>query len=336
MRILRSLHDIKVRFKRPAVTIGNFDGVHLGHQALFKKVVELAAPRAGDTIAITFEPHPLKVLRPDAPPKLICTFEHKAELIKRAGIKWLLCLKFDEELARTPARRFVEQVFVEAIGVEDLVIGYDYAFGKGREGDKDFLKKMGQIYGFSVHVMDPVTVDGEIVSSTLIRRLVAQGEMRRVKRLLGRYYQIRGEVQMGKRRGGRVVGFPTANLLILEDDLCPKTGVYCVQVIFDSKCYGGVMNIGYNPTFGDTGLSAEVHIFDFDGDLYGRPIKVNIIQRIRDERKFSGPEELREQIRHDVEKAKDILSREAGLGQACREEQFLEAKRQGLSFSPAS
>ena len=319
MRILRSLDEIKWRFKRPALTIGNFDGVHLGHQALFKKVVELASSRGGDSIAITFEPHPLKVLRPNDPPKLICTFEHKAELIKKAGIKWLLCLRFDKELAATPARTFVEQVFVKKIGVEDLVIGYDYAFGKGREGDKTFLKKMGKIYGFNVHILDPVVVDGEIVSSTLIRKLVAEGEMRRVRRLLGRYYQIRGEVQVGKRRGGTVVGFPTANLTILEEDLCPKTGVYCVQVIFDSQCHGGVMNIGYNPTFGDTGLSAEVHIFDFEGNIYGKFIKVNLIERIRGEKKFNGPQELREQITRDVERARLILANETGLEEACME-----------------
>ena len=319
MRILRSLDEIKWRFKRPAVTIGNFDGVHLGHQALFKKVVELASRRGGDSIAITFEPHPLKVLRPNDPPKLICTFEHKAELIKKAGIKWLLCLRFDMALAATPAQKFVEEVFVRRIGVEDLVIGYDYAFGKGREGDKEFLKKMGAIYGFNVHVLDPVVVDGEIVSSTLIRRLVAQGEMRRVRRLLGRYYQIRGEVQVGKRRGGRVVGFPTANLALLEEDLCPRKGVYCVQVIFDSQCYGGVMNIGFNPTFGDTGLSAEVHIFDFEGDIYGKFIKVNLIERIRGEKKFSSPMELRAAIMKDVEKARLILAKEPNLMEACRE-----------------
>ena len=323
MHVLRSLHQIKAAFKRVVVTIGNFDGVHVGHQALFRKVVDLAAIKGGDTVAITFEPHPMKILRPNAPLRLICTLEQKIELIKKAGIQWLLVLEFNQKLARTPAGRFVEQVFVEAIGVEDLVIGYDYAFGKGREGDRNFLKKMGEIHGFSVHVMDPVVVDGEVVSSTLIRRLVAQGEMRRVKRCLGRYYQIQGEVRMGKGRGRSVTGFPTANLSILEDALCPKTGVYCVQVIFDEKCWGGVMNIGYNPTFGDTGLGAEIHIFDFYGDLYGRPIKVNIIEWIRGEEKFTGPDELREQIGRDVEIAKGILIREMELTGACMDEQSL-------------
>ncbi|OCC16465.1 Riboflavin kinase [Dissulfuribacter thermophilus] len=321
MQILRSLEEIKRPFFRPAVTIGNFDGVHLGHQALFKKVVDLASKRDGDTIAITFEPHPLKVLRPKSSLKLISTFEHKAELIKKAGIEWLLCLRFDKELASTPAREFVERVFVRKIGVEDLVVGYDYAFGKGREGDREFLKTMGDIFGFKVHVVDPVMIDGVIVSSTKVRELVSNGEMRRVYKLLGRYYQIRGVVRVGKRRGGSVVGFPTANLVLEEDDLCPKVGVYCVQVILDSQCFGGVMNIGYNPTFGDTGLSAEVHIFDFDKDIYGKAIKVNIIQRIRDEKKFSGPLELREQICKDVETAKLILAKEQNLTRACLDEQ---------------
>jgi len=312
MYIFRSIDEIKVNFFRPALTIGNFDGVHLGHQALFQKVVEIAGPRAGDTIALTFEPHPLKVLRPDSPPKLICTFDHKVELIKKAGIEYVLCLKFDHKLASTPAKDFVKRVLVEAIGVEDLVVGYDYAFGKGRQGNREFLKAAGEKFGFKVHVMDPVTIDGIIVSSSKVRELVQTGRMRMVQRLLGRFYQIRGVVQEGKRRGGPVVGYPTANLIINKDDLCPMVGVYCVQVLIGKSRYGGVMNIGYNPTFEETGLlGAEVHIFEFHQDIYGRHIKVDLIERIRGEKKFSGPEALRKQISKDIEKAHKILSREA-------------------------
>ncbi len=317
MKIYHGLKELPRPFRRPAITIGNFDGVHLGHQALFKRVVELGRKRNGDKVAVTFRPHPLKVLRPDNPPKLISTFEQKTELIADAGIEYLVALPFTRELANTSAEDFVEHILVGALGVEDLVVGYDYACGKGRKGDIPFLQKMGRQFGFQVHVIQPVIIDGMVVSSTNVRQLVAQGEMRKVKALLGRYYQIRGIVQEGKRRGGPVVGFPTANLAINPEDLCPKPGVYAVQVIHDSHCYGGVVNIGYNPTFGDQDLGAEVHIFDFNKDIYGHPIKVNMVQRIRDERKFPGPRELARQIAKDVEKGRQILASEAGLKESC-------------------
>ncbi len=319
MKVYRTLDEIDAPLRRPALTIGNFDGVHLGHQALFKKVVELARPRGGDAVAVTFEPHPLKVLRPDNPPKLISTLEQKIELIEKAGMDHLLCLPFTKELANTSADDFVYQVFYKTLGIEDLVIGYDYALGRGRQGDCEFLRKKGRELGFNVHVVQPVVVDGMVVSSTKVRELVAAGEMRKVAKLLNRYYQIRGIVQKGKRRGGPLVGFPTANLNINKEDLCPKPGVYVVQVIHDSQCYGGVLNIGRNPTFGDDELRAETHIFDFDKDIYGHPIKVNLIQRLRDEKKFSGPKELAAQISKDIEQARLILAKESGLTKACTE-----------------
>jgi len=317
MKIYFGIEKLKKRLDSPALTIGNFDGVHLGHQALFRKVVQLASKRDSQSVALTFDPHPLKVLRPDNPPKLISTFEQKIEQIELAGIDILVCLPFTRELAATTATDFVEKILVETLGIRDLVIGYDYALGKGREGNIDFLKKKGEELGFRTHVVPAVVVDGMTVSSTNVRKLVAQGEMRRVAKLLGRYYQIRGIVQKGMRRGGPVVGFPTANLNINSEDLCPKPGVYVVQAVYDRHCYGGVVNIGVNPTFGDQELRAEVHIFDFSRDIYGHPLKVNLIQRIRDEKRFPGPDELRAQISKDVEQAKVILAREEGLDSAC-------------------
>ncbi len=308
MKIYTALEEIERPFNRPALTIGNFDGVHLGHQALFKKVVELANQKAGDKVALTFHPHPMKVLRPENPPKLICTLEQKIELIMAAGIEHLICLPFTREFAKTSATEFVEDILCGKIGVEDLVVGYDYACGRGREGNIEFLKNMGRKLGFNVHVISPVRIDGVIVSSTAIREFVKKGDMKMVRKMLGRFYQIRGVVRKGKRRGGPVVGFPTANLSINPEDLCPKPGVYAVQVIHGEKLYNGVVNIGFNPTFGDGRLGAEVHIFNFDKDIYGHEIKVNVVERIRDEKRFSGPRELAEQIRKDIEKAKEILS----------------------------
>lgn len=308
MKVYKGLYEIKKPFYRSALAIGNFDGVHLGHQALFRRVVELAGSRNGDTVALTFEPHPMKVLRPQNPPKLISTMDHKVELIAEAGIGYLICLPFTKELAGTSAHDFVYKILHQTIGMEDLVVGYDYAFGKGRQGNISLLQTMGPKLGFNVHVISPVTVEGMVVSSTNVREQVTLGEMKKVRLLLGRYYRIHGIVQEGIHRGGPVVGFPTANLRIDKEDLCPKPGVYVVRVIHQDRCYRGVMNIGYNPTFGGQDLGAEIHIFDFDKDIYGHSIELDLIQRLRDEKKFAGAEELAGQITKDVEAARLILA----------------------------
>ncbi|MBA3003201.1 MAG: bifunctional riboflavin kinase/FAD synthetase [Desulfurivibrio sp.] len=308
MEIYTKLSDIPAPFPRATVTIGNFDGVHLGHQILFSEVVSRAYRNKGTSVAVTFEPHPLKVVRPDIGLKLISTAEQKKELIALANIDALIILPFTREFANTPAEDFVDQVLCKTIGVQDLVVGYDYAFGKSRQGDIPFLKEQGKAKGFTVSVVEPYYVDGMLASSTKIRELVGLGKMVDVKKLLGRYYQIRGEVKLGKQRGGPLLGFPTANLAIADEDLCPRLGVYVTQVIYDGKCYGGVLNIGYNPTFDGKKLSAETHIFDFNQDIYGKPIKINLLRFLRGEMKFSGPEELAGQIALDVTAAKEVLA----------------------------
>jgi riboflavin kinase/FMN adenylyltransferase len=307
MKLYTNLADIKEPFHGACVTIGNFDGVHLGHQILFSEVVYRANALKGTSVVVTFDPHPLKVLRPESI-RLISTTEQKIELIEKAGIDVLVVIPFDREFAATSAEAFVEEILLGTIGVQELVVGYDYAFGRGRQGNIEFLKAKGLAHGFPVTVVEAHYENGMLVSSTRIRELVAEGKMDEVRLLLGRYYQIRGEVQRGKQRGGRVVGFPTANLRISEEDLCPRRGVYVTQVIYDGRCYGGVANIGYNPTFGENRLVAETHIFDFHDDIYGRPIKINLLCHLRGEKKFSGPEELADQIRRDIRVARDVLA----------------------------
>lgn len=307
MKIYTDLSDISHPFPKPFVTVGNFDGVHLGHQILFSEVVNKAYINQGTSVAITFAPHPLQVIRPGIGIKLISTCEQKRELIAMANIDVLVIIPFTKEFAHMPAADFVDTVLRGIIGVEELVVGYDYAFGKGRQGDIPFLRAQGEEKGFKVSVVEPFYVNEMLVSSSMIRKLVSEGRMRDVKKLLGRPYQIRGEVQVGHRRGGKLLGFPTANLHIAEDDLCPRHGVYVSQVIYDGKCYGGVLNIGRNPTFEDNKVSAETHIFDFNQDIYGKPIKINLLQYLRDETKFSGPEELIRQITQDIEEAHQIL-----------------------------
>ena len=308
MKIYNNLKDITAPFADSFVTIGNFDGVHLGHHMLFSEVVSRAYQKQGTSVVITFDPHPLQVIRPDIGIKLISTYEQKVELISLAGIDVLVVIPFTRDFAATSAETFVDEVLIKTIRVRELVVGYDYAFGKGRQGNIEFLKEQGRLKGFPVTVVEPYYVDDMLVSSSKIRELVSEGRMMDVKRLLGRNYQIRGTVQEGKKRGGPVVGFKTANLNLSEEDLCPRHGVYVTQVVYDGKCYGGVLNIGYNPTFGENKLSAETHIFDFNQDIYGRKIKINLLKYLRGEKKFSGPEELAEQIHHDIRQAKEILA----------------------------
>lgn len=308
MNIYRSIQEIPAPLTRPFVTLGNFDGVHLGHQILFSEVVHKAHQNKGTSIAITFDPHPLKIVRPEPGIKLISTFEQKVELIEMHCIDVLVVLPFTREFAATPAESFIDQIR-ESIGIVELVVGYDYAMGRGRQGDIAFLKEQGRQKGFAVSVVEPFYVEGIIASSTKVRQLVAEGRMDEVRKLLGRHYQMRGEVKMGKQRGGPIVGFPTANLYLSEEDLCPRHGVYVVQVIYNGRCYGGVLNIGFNPTFGGNHLSAETHIFDFNEEIYGKPIKINLLQHLREERRFSGPEELSAQILRDVEQAKEVLAK---------------------------
>jgi riboflavin kinase/FMN adenylyltransferase len=306
MKIFRDLNHIAIPFDRPCVTIGNFDGVHLGHQKIFSEVVLRAAGNHGTSTVVTFDPHPLRVLRPGGI-KLISTIDQKIEQIEKAGIDNLVIIPFHREFAATSAERFVQEILVDTIGMTELVVGYDYAFGKGRSGDTEFLKEQGRRKGFPVNIVEAYYENEMLVSSTRIRELVHRGRMMDARKLLGRPYQIRGEVQVGKKRGGKEIGFPTANLQVNEEDLVPRIGVYVAQVICEGKCYGGVLNVGYNPTFGEERLVAETHIFDFNKDIYGKPIKLNLLKFLRDERKYPGISELAEQISNDVIEAKKVL-----------------------------
>lgn len=310
MQVFRGLNRIDRKFKNPVVTIGNFDGVHLGHQLLFKRVKEEAHLIEGESIVITFDPHPVRVLRPNAGLKLISRCSKKLELIDKAGIDVVICLRFTLDFAKTTADEFVNEILCGKIGITKIMVGYDYSFGRDRQGNIDFLKEKGKHCGYSVSVLEPFYIDDNIVSSTRIRELISVGDMVSVRKLLGRPYQMSGKVLVGKKRGGRVLGFPTANIALSDDELWPKLGVYATQVIYDDQIHNGVMNIGYNPTFDDRAVSAEVHIFDFSEDIYGQDIEVNMIERLRDEKKFSGPEELVSQIKKDIEKAKEVLLRE--------------------------
>lgn len=296
------------------VTIGNFDGVHVGHQRLITRVRDRAARQGRPSVVITFEPHPLRFFTGKKTPPFITMQEQKAELISRLGIDYLLCLEFNAVLASMPPKDFVRQILVEGLHTRELVIGYDYAFGKGRGGNYALLSNLGKEWGFSVEQLDPVLVDQAIVSSTRIRDMVEDGDVWNARQLLGRFYRVSGTVVHGQNRGGRLLGFPTANLNLV-DELFPKTGVYCCWAELDGVRHQAVANIGYNPTFGNDVLTVEVHIMDLQADLYDKILQVHFVQRLRGERKFFGLDELKAQISKDIILARTILALpEASLG----------------------
>jgi riboflavin kinase/FMN adenylyltransferase len=310
MEIIQDIETIKEPFPSAVITIGNFDGVHIGHQALFHEVLERADALGGTAIAMTFEPHPIRVITRNGHPPLITLYEQKRELIEKAGIDVLICIPFTMDFAALSARIFVEDILVRRIGMKAIVVGQDYTFGNRREGNVKLLKRYAEELDFEVIVADWIqssTVDNDRISSTAIRELVMDGQMEKAGKMLGRDYQIRGTVAHGRDRGGKLLGIPTANIN-LQDELCPKVGVYAVIVQYDGQRYSGVANIGYSPTFDDHVFTVEVHILDFKKDLYNQAIMVNFVQRLRDEKKFSGIAELVEQIKQDIADAREILA----------------------------
>ena len=307
MIVAKSIQELEGAIHGSAVTIGNFDGVHRGHQKLIALTCAKALEQGLTSVVVTFDPHPLRVLMgPNTPPFITLT-EQKLELIAELGPEVTLLLPFDRAMAALTPEQFVRQYLVEGLSVRELVIGYDYHLGKGRSGNYETLAGLGRDMGFNVQRLDPVTLGGAVVSSTRIRDLVSAGQVWEARPLLGRFYQVRGDVVHGQARGGKLLGFPTANLA-LADELTPKPGVYAVWVQVGDQCRAAVANVGHNPTFGNLSLSVEAHIMDFSGDLYGRRIRIHFVQRIRDERKFSGIDELKARIGVDVELARRILA----------------------------
>ena len=311
MKIFDHLDKIHEPFKNAVITIGNFDGVHIGHQALFHEVIETAETVDGTSIAMTFEPHPIRVLKQNGQPPLITLYEQKTELIERTGIDVLICVPFTRAFASLSADQFIRELLVKKIGMKAIVVGEDYSFGKNREGSIDLLKSYGPDYGFEVILAGWIKMSKgftDRISSTKIRELVIDGHMTEVEKMLGRHYQIRGRVVIGRDRGGKLLGIPTANIN-LHDELCPKTGIYAVTVECRGNQHNGVANIGYSPTFEDHEFTVEVHILDFNDNIYGEKIRVNFIKRLRDEIKFSNISALIDQIKKDIAAAREFFSK---------------------------
>jgi riboflavin kinase/FMN adenylyltransferase len=305
MRIVRGLKNYNERLPNPVMTLGNFDGVHLGHQAIFKKVIERAREIRGTSVVFTFEPHPLKVLAPERSPMMLNTFHGKMKLFAAAGIDVVICANFTRTFAEQHPEDFARDVLHAQIGVSEVYVGYDYAFGKGREGSIESLKEMGRTFGFGVGVVEAVQVNNHVVSSSVIRDLIANGNVEEAATLLGRKYAIEGEVVHGSHRG-QTLGFPTANLKIVNE-LIPAHGVYAVLAEIDHKTLKGVASIGIRPTFDAGPVSVEVYLFEFHEGLYGKDMEISFVRRLRGEEKFPNADALVEQIRQDVRDAQAAL-----------------------------
>lgn len=299
MKIYHSLEDFS-RLSFGVVTSGTFDGVHLGHQKILQRVRDIASKHGGESVVITFWPHPRLILRPEEPAlKLLNTFEEKAELLRKHGVQHLLRIPFTKEFSQISSMEFITQILVETMGTKKLVIGYDHRFGKNREGSFEQLKLNGPTYGFEVEEIPRQDVDHVGVSSTKIRKALESGDIDTANHFLGRPYQLSGRIIKGDKLG-RVLGFPTANIdLDSHDKLVPAEGIYAVTVLHGHATYGGMLYIGNRPTVDGSRRSIEVNIFDFEKDIYGETIQVSFHQLLRSDSKFEDLESLKRQLEHD-------------------------------------
>jgi riboflavin kinase/FMN adenylyltransferase len=291
----------------PAVAVGNFDGVHRGHQVLVSATVSAARASGGAAVVLTFDPHPLRVLRPEQAPKALMTLEQKAELLAELGVDQMVTLPFTRELSRQDPEQFARHVLQEALGARLVVVGRDFRFGRDRAGDLADLERLGAALGFRVLGLEPVWHEGAPISTTRIREALARGVVKEARDLLGRRFAVEGTVVHGQGRG-KGLGIPTANLQPLNETL-PRPGVYACWC---RRTEGGgspaVVNLGQRPTFGGEEMTLEAHLLDFAGDLYGSRLRLEFAGRLREERQFANPESLLAQVRLDIQEARQVLA----------------------------
>ncbi|HLW69854.1 MAG TPA: bifunctional riboflavin kinase/FAD synthetase [Candidatus Binataceae bacterium] len=305
MRIIRNLDDLG-RPPAPVVALGNFDGVHIGHRAILKTAIEHARQLGGAAFALTFDPLPAKVLAPKRAPRLILTPEDKAELLRSSGLDGVIVLEFTLALSRLDPHEFAQRYLRERIGVRAIVVGHNVSFGHNRAGNATVMEALGRELSFETIVVGPIALGDAEVSSTGVREAISAGELRRAAAMLGRYHFLSGPVVHGRERG-RTIGFPTANVQPRTECL-PPDGVYATRIVLADGAYPSITNIGMRPTFAEPERSFEAHIFDFDRDLYGQEVKLELIERIRPEKKFASGQELATQIAADLQRAKEILA----------------------------
>jgi riboflavin kinase/FMN adenylyltransferase len=306
MELIRYSYNLKSHHRGCVATIGNYDGVHLGHQAVLRQLKRHAEVLDLPALVITFEPHPQEFFKSGDAPTRITSFREKLEILKQQDVDRVLCLRFQESIADLSAEQFIEQILSDDLGVKRLIIGDDFKFGKGREGNFEMLQEFGEKLGFEVIPTETHMLDGDRVSSSIIRKKLTQSHFEEAQLLLGRYFSISGRVAHGAKRG-RELGFPTANI-DLSKRYVPIRGVFAVSIKgADDSTHLGVANLGTRPVFEETKLLLEAHLFDFNKDIYGKHISVEFFKRLRDEKKFTSIDELVEQIAIDIQAARDFF-----------------------------
>ncbi len=293
--------------RRAVISVGNFDGLHLGHQKILHEVIARARAQQAIAGVVTFNPHPLKVLRPGSAPLLVETLEQRIAGFSAMGLEAALVLHFDRALAERTPEQFVTSVLVEGLRTAEVLVGRNFRFGYRNQGDVETLRELGRRFGFSVEIIEPVIVDGEFVSSSAVRTAIGEGRVAQAAHLLGRPFSLTGEIVRGAGRGSTVL-FPTLNLAP-EQELLPKVGVYATETLLDGRLYRSATNVGFRPTFDGTLLGIETHLFDFSREVTQGRMELRFWERLRDEKKFSGPAELRAQIAADLHEVRDYFRR---------------------------
>jgi riboflavin kinase/FMN adenylyltransferase len=310
MRIIKDLAEIK-RDQNSVITLGTFDGLHIGHQQIVDTVVQKASQSAGRSFLITFDPHPRKVIPGRNDVKILSTLDEKVVVLEQLGMENLFVINFTTEFSKQSPEDFVQKYLVQGIGLREVVIGYDHHFGKSRDGNFELLQKLGSKFDFSVTLIPEYSVEGVTVSSTKIRNALLAGDVSKAGKMLGRNYSFKGTIVHGDGRG-RQLGFPTANLEVdNEDKLIPAKGIYAAECVVENEKHFGLLSLGSRPTFHEDGkIIPEFYIFDFDKDIYEEVMQVNMIEKIRDEEKFNSVDELISRMKKDEEIGRKILSKQ--------------------------
>ena len=309
MKIIKDLKEIE-RDEKTVITLGTFDGLHLGHQRIVDLLLRKSKESGRRNFLITFDPHPRKIIPGRNDVKLLSTLEEKESILEKLGLENLFIVKFTSEFSKQTPEQFVEKYLIDGIGLKEIVIGYDHHFGKGRDGNFKLLQKMGDKYNFTVDVVPEFMIEGETISSTKIRNALLNGDVVKANKMLGRFYSFKGKIVKGDDRG-KELGFPTANLSIEnEDKLIPAKGIYASECIIDGEKYYGLLSLGSRPTFYTDGeIIPEFYIFDFNKNIYGKSLEVCLVEKIRDEEKFNSVDELIAQMKNDEKKGKEILKK---------------------------
>ena len=284
--------------KESVVTIGNFDGIHKGHQVLIEKATEYAKKNNVISTVFTFNNHPVNYFKPNSI-KNIITNNDKIKILKTMGVDYIINIPFDEYMTKISGYDFVKDILIDKLGAKKIIVGHDFTFARNKEGNIDLLKELSKKNGFLLEIVNPVKIDDIRISSSYIRKLILDGKVEDARKYLGRNYKLSGEVIHSKKLG-RTIGFPTANISIDENIIIPKVGIYATKVYVNVTIYYGATNVGYNPTVNGNKLSIETNILEFNDDIYGKIITIEFLERIRDEKKFNGIEELKEQLQKDT------------------------------------